>query len=380
MSSSLLTNASALTALQSLQMTQEALGQTQNEISTGLKVSSASDNAAYWSIATQMKSDNGVLSAVQDSLGQSTAMLNVANSALNSVISTINNIKTDLANADNPGADLTKINTDLQQQGQALLDAIKSASFNGTNLLDGSGATTLNFVSGFQQTSNGATIDTIGVTTQALYTGSTSKTTTVAAPAVTNASTVSTIQGLVDNTGTVPSASYGQDQIDNGTTNADQVSVTSVDINGVKTQTIYSALDANGNATAVGSAVSFGVQVATTYGAGSGLLKQGSSDLTNLNVTGTNVAQTMTDVDNALKAVTSYASQLGSVQSRIASQANFISNLSNALTTGVSSLVDADMNQASTRLQALQTQQQLGIQSLSIANQNTQLILKLFGA
>ena len=41
-------------------------------------------------------------------------------------------------------------------------------------------------------------------------------------------------------------------------------------------------------------------------------------------------------------------------------------------------LVDADMNTASTRLQALQTQQQLGIQSLSIANQNAQLILKMF--
>jgi flagellin len=44
----------------------------------------------------------------------------------------------------------------------------------------------------------------------------------------------------------------------------------------------------------------------------------------------------------------------------------------------VSSLVDADMNEASTRLQALQTQQQLGVQSLSISNQNTQMILKLF--
>ena len=56
--------------------------------------------------------------------------------------------------------------------------------------------------------------------------------------------------------------------------------------------------------------------------------------------------------------------------------------LNSALTTnyalGISSLVDADMNVASTRLQALQTQQQLGIQSLSIANQNSQLILKLF--
>jgi flagellin len=44
----------------------------------------------------------------------------------------------------------------------------------------------------------------------------------------------------------------------------------------------------------------------------------------------------------------------------------------------VAGMVDADMNTASTQLQALQTQEQLGIQSLSIANQNAALILKLF--
>jgi flagellin len=63
----------------------------------------------------------------------------------------------------------------------------------------------------------------------------------------------------------------------------------------------------------------------------------------------------------------------------LTAQGTFTQTLSNSLTSGVGSLVDADMNQASTRLNALQTQQQLGIQSLSIANQNSQMILKLFG-
>ncbi len=57
----------------------------------------------------------------------------------------------------------------------------------------------------------------------------------------------------------------------------------------------------------------------------------------------------------------------------------FNSALTTNYANGVSGLVDADMNQASTRLQALQTQEQLGIQSLSVANQNAALILKLFG-
>jgi len=49
-----------------------------------------------------------------------------------------------------------------------------------------------------------------------------------------------------------------------------------------------------------------------------------------------------------------------------------------ALKNGVGAMVDADMEEASARLTALQTQQQLGIQSLSIANQAPQSILSLF--
>ena len=77
--------------------------------------------------------------------------------------------------------------------------------------------------------------------------------------------------------------------------------------------------------------------------------------------------------------MTKGAATLGAASTTITNQISFVSSLSDAITSGVGSLVDADMNVASTRLQALQTQQQLGIQSLSIANQNSQLILKLFG-
>jgi flagellin len=66
------------------------------------------------------------------------------------------------------------------------------------------------------------------------------------------------------------------------------------------------------------------------------------------------------------------------VQSRITSQQTFVKALMDSIDSGVGSLVDADMNEASTRLKALQTQQQLGIQALSIANSNSQNILSLF--
>ena len=69
---------------------------------------------------------------------------------------------------------------------------------------------------------------------------------------------------------------------------------------------------------------------------------------------------------------------LGAVKGRVGLQKEFVTNLMDAIDRGVGQLVDADMNQESTRLQALQVQQQLGIQALSIANQNSQSILSLF--
>ena len=66
---SIMTNASALTALQSLNSTNKNLEVTQSRISTGYRVADASDNAAYWSIATTMRSDHKAMSTVQDSLG-----------------------------------------------------------------------------------------------------------------------------------------------------------------------------------------------------------------------------------------------------------------------------------------------------------------------
>ena len=72
------------------------------------------------------------------------------------------------------------------------------------------------------------------------------------------------------------------------------------------------------------------------------------------------------------------AASFGSAQGRIETQANFISGLTDSLKSGIGTLVDANMEEASARLQALQVQQQLGVQALSIANQAPQSLLSLF--
>jgi flagellin len=76
--------------------------------------------------------------------------------------------------------------------------------------------------------------------------------------------------------------------------------------------------------------------------------------------------------------MTTAATNLGAAKQRVDLQKTFTQNLMDSIDRGVGQLVDADMNKESTRLQALQVQQQLGIQALSIANGNAQGILSLF--
>jgi flagellin len=383
---SILTNSSALSALQSLNMTEQNLSITQNQVSTGLAVANASQNAAYWSIGQQLNSDSGIVTATNAALSQSQAVFDTATSAINSVITTINSIESAITEATNPGADIANINTTLASLSSQLTDAINGASFNGTNILNASIQGTMNFVSGFDASSSGGTISTIGFTTQALS-GAPTVVSTVEEPAITNATTITQLQALTDNTATVTAASYGNDIIDKTTdTTGDTFTVTSVGLDGTQTVTTYSGIDANGNATTVAAAASLDVSVATTppAGATSGLLTQGAYNLTSLGtgnatqVSSTNASAMLTAVGSALQAVTSYSAVIGATQDRMTAASQLNSALTTNYANGVSALVDADMNQASTRLQALQTQQQLGIQALAIANQNSQLILKLF--
>ncbi|TDW25708.1 flagellin-like protein [Rhizobium azibense] len=87
----------------------------------------------------------------------------------------------------------------------------------------------------------------------------------------------------------------------------------------------------------------------------------------------------LNSVDIMLARVTSGASALGALKTRIDIQADYTETLIDAISSGVGRLVDSDMGEESTRLGALQTQQQLALQSLSIANKAPQALLSLFG-
>lgn len=307
--SSILTNMSAMTAVANLNATQKSLSEVQTQISTGLKVASAKDNAAYFSIATTMRTNVSDLSSVKDSLNLGTSVISTGTAALGSMTSILQKIKSDLISAQQAGTDKSAIGTEISALQNQLSTAVASASFNNVNLLDGS-STNAQFVSSVTGTGADTKVNYLTVDTATTNFGTTAASSKFSIAVAANAT--------------------------QGTTAA------TVDIVGM--------------------------------GAG--------ADANKLVVDGSTTAQTLTNyiaaVGAALDNVNVGSATLGAAQKNIDLQSTFISSLSDSITTGVGSLVDADMNEASTRLNALQTQQQLGVQALSLANQNSQLILKLF--
>lgn len=318
----LLTNASALTALQSLNMTQQSLAQTQSELSTGLAIQNAQDNSSYWSISQTMSSDNGALGAVSSALGVSSSMLSTFNSAINQTISAVNNIKNDLVEAQTPGANLTQIQNDITAQQNSLYNIAGASQFDGQNWMNG--------------TVNGA--------------GSTAATNTAA-----------TLVGGYTFNGGVSDITLNLSNINMFTGGTSVASASGGVLGSAQTQTAVAGI--SGGYSVLGSG---------------GTIGSGAITVTTANVANSDLQNMLASVNVTLTKLETAASTVGAALNQVDTMQTFVSTMQTNLQNGVASLVDANMNQVSTRLQALQTQQQLGVQSLSIANQSSQMILKLF--
>src|SRR4051812_26166758 len=121
--SSLLTNNSAMVALQTLRSINANLDMTNNRVSTGLRVNNASDNAAYWSIATTLRSDNNALSAVQDSLGVGASAATATYTGLNSAKDLLDQLKSKLTTATGD-VDRSKVQVEID----GILDQLSSVA------------------------------------------------------------------------------------------------------------------------------------------------------------------------------------------------------------------------------------------------------------
>ncbi|MBC9179855.1 flagellin N-terminal helical domain-containing protein [Pseudoroseomonas ludipueritiae] len=152
MVSSILTNNGAMTALQSLKATQKNLLNTQNRISTGLKVSTAKDNAATWAVATAMRSDIANTKQVSENLSVSSSIIGTAETAAEQIADAVKQIRTKVTSAQNPAVDKAQVQADIDGYIETIKSIVSAASFKGVNLINGGGTqrvlTSVNTVDG----------------------------------------------------------------------------------------------------------------------------------------------------------------------------------------------------------------------------------------
>ncbi len=522
------TNNAAMAALQTLRGVDANLQTTQNAVSTGLRVSKASDNAAYWSIATTMRSDNSAMSAVSDALGLGAAEVDTAYAGMTSSIDVVTQIKTRLVAASEEGVDKSKVQNEISQLQSQLKSISQSASFSGENWLEAdlgspTASVSKSVIGSFVRDSDGGvSVKTINYSLDSssvlfdtsgggnglldkMATAGDDSTNLVDVPIVKERPETTTTQvdltaagavlseplvdlesgfqiptdiftdgtdtyiRLFDTSGvpiqngsgidlwtkvitldtastdpavqqavathayvTFPTGEHGAVQGsgtqyyfygDPATDTVKVAGMTQAEIAGLDNATINDNTATIGSDTWIKPDISKDVWVKASPAAST------TDDLAGVNVDGVNydidqgntsfpdgftssglgfsvsdldvtklsgvgaklgITGTVSDqedgalafmiqyVDNTLQTMTSAAADLGSISMRINLQSTFVSSLSNSISSGVGKLVDADMEQESSKLSAIQTQQQLAIQSLSIANSSSQSIMALF--
>jgi flagellin len=424
---SILTNIAAMAALQTLRNINTDMETTQARVSSGMRVQTAADNAAYWSIATTMRSDNHALSTIQDALGLGAAKVDTAYTAMESAIDTVMELKSKIVAAYGVGANRNKIQEEITQLQEQLKSIADAATFSGENWLQdyiSDGGTnaqerpvTKQVVASFTRTASGEvavkTVDyalnsktvlfdlnggNLGILDSSVkFVAENEVAVTAVTTNGTNGSsersyavsflTQSQLTALGPDTNTadarvyaVGGNSYIQAQpgewvrvttTDPATTPA--VTTPAHELGATKYYYVVSAANNLDNRKLNISVSNFDINKLSDLGAKMNTMVAGSApdDEAVLDML-------ESFLDKQLMAMTSAASSLGSIQKRIDLQEGFVASLTDVIDKGVGRLVDADMNEESTRLKALQTQQQLGIQSLQIANTNAENILQLF--
>ncbi|MAU47003.1 MAG: flagellin [Cytophagaceae bacterium] len=434
--SSILTNNGAMVALQTLKSINNNLAMTQGEISTGKSVATAKDNAAVWAIAKVMEADVKGFKGISDSLNLGQSTVAVARSASETVTDLLTEIKGKIVASQEENVDRAKIQTDIDALRDQISAVVGAAQFNGLNLLsnvdDTAGSGSVNVLASLDRSGTGVAASDITVQKQDLGTGAAAIAGTVAATDLNAAVDTLTLNATQSDTIDIGTTNSG---FEAGTAYALNIFGTDAD-NSTFTQTDYRETTAAGATAAeapnlsvvyvaregdTAADVAKGLQAAfKTFMADNGLdtdvvdatvsgdtltftssLTDGTDtiqvnlvsvdaaagntiggaleQLSNLDVTSQAGADSALDqIEGLIQTSIDSASAFGSVQGRIETQIDFVSSLTDSLRAGIGTLVDADMEEASARLQALQVQQQLGVQALSIANQAPQSLLSLF--
>ncbi|WP_299638192.1 flagellin [uncultured Ruegeria sp.] len=401
--SSILTNNGAMVALQTLKSVNKKLAMTQNAISTGKDVATAKDNSAVWAISKVMESDVKGFYAIKDSLALGESTVAVARNAAETVTDLLTQMKGKIVAAQEDNVDRGKINDDVTALKDQIASVVSAAQFNGLNLVDGSAGSAsvlasldrdnTGAVTASSITVAGQNLSTGGYVTKQVFDGSTGASTgnDRVGATIDNGATAATALVTDESSGAFAAGDKVvvaiNDQVVSYTVSAEDAAATTTgDLVAVGLKSKIEELGITGltvdydSGTAgtlsvtngTGSDISFSAQFVNAGAGGLGALA--GIDVS----TGAGATAALAAVESLIDTSIDASAAFGSSQSRIETQKEFISNLSDSFKSGIGSLVDADMEETSARLQALQVQQQLATQSLSIANQAPQSILSLF--
>ena len=489
--SSILTNNSAMVALQTLKSVNKSMTETQSQISTGKRVASAKDNSAVWAISKVMESDVKGFKAISESLSLGESTVAVARNASETVTDLLKEMKGKIIGAQESNVDRNKLQTDIDALTDQIESVVTAAQFNGLNLLKGSAD--VDVLSSLDRSSDGsvssgtitvarndlsydagaynssgtslasnatasaaAAVNTAITETLTLSTAQsigdvlrleigdetvayTATTTTLndAADGLTAAINAAGIEGITasvsgaaitlsstrafedtdlvySSTGGTTGAYTGDDKLEAraetvtfsataGVNEGDgyRVTIGSQDFdyvagrgetfqdvaNGLKVAVDAAALTDISTKVTTNDSGQYVLQVDnngsslafSVTGAADGTATGGLAGLNNLDVTtDEGAAAALQNIETYIGSAIDAAASFGSVQGRIETQSEFIGKLTDSLKSGIGSLVDANMEETSARLQALQVQQQLAVQAMSIANQAPQSLLSLF--
>ena len=328
---SLLTNTAAMVALQTLNQINSSLNTTNNRVSTGLRIQKASDSAAYWAIATTTASDNGALGTVQDALSIGKSTLDVVYNGLETTRESLQKLKELLVSARQPGVNRMNVQVEIDGLITDMVNKAGASVINEQNFLsvdtdDANYNATKAVVASFERSASGIALSTIDLD-------------------ITNVILVDADSnddghaGLLDKDRSGSGIAQGTDS---------------------------------------GGATHDGIMALKSYVAAGPTNVAPIGDLTDSAADLTTLEGFIQGVDAVLVDVISAQNTVGVNLARAESQLTFVDALMDANDRAVGALIDANMEEESTKLRALQTQQQLSVESLSIANASAQNVLALF--
>lgn len=312
-------NATALTTISALSVTSRAKTESSNRISSGLAVERASNNAAYWSIATTMKSSSLSLSSAEDSQAISAAIADTASIGMNSSVKILGDIQSKLILSKSAGVDKSFVNKEITQLKEQLKTVAQSSNFSGQNWLQ----TEAGKAPKVESMVGSVTSDANGDVAINVIDFDTAKSNLVAKGDASDGLLTRSYSGI-----TKSGAAYD-----------------------------YHLLDVGSQVPVSGASAEIAVSNSTT---------------------GEEIDGMISAVNSMLRGATDAAADIGATSSRIGSNVTFLQDLQDSYAKGVSKLVDANMEEEAVRNASLSVKQQLQTIGLNITNATMANSLKLF--